>query len=157
VTFARPLLDTYNRWLYDHEGEVNDHRLPPELIGFYTRISMYVLKFAALYEIGTTERLEVSPQSMDYAMRLGDYLKSHLIQLVQDEMVTTKDGKELKTIKDLIRHEAGIDRQTLLKRSKLQANHLTELVDTLTQSGEVIVTREPTKGRPSFTYRLADD
>jgi hypothetical protein len=156
VRLSKDRIAQYNDWLRGFESEVNDQRLPGELQGFYTRLGMYVLKFAVLYEVGTTMDLDISEQSMDYAIRLAEYLKSHLIALFEDEMNTSRDAKELRNVRDLIAREPEISRDTLLRRSKLTARHLDELLTTLIQSEEIVVIRIDTGGRPKLTYRLRD-
>lgn len=137
LTFPKDVKKQYDVWLRNHEEEVNEQKLPSVLQGFYTRIATYVLKFAALYELSMTQDLEVTEESLHFAINLAEYLKSHLIKLIEEDIVTTKDAKELKAIKDIIRSEAGIDRATVLRKSHMMSNRLNQLLDTLIQSGDI--------------------
>jgi hypothetical protein len=154
ANLSKDRIAQYNEWLRGFEAEVNTQRLPCELQGFYTRLGMYVLKFSVLYEIGTTMTLDVTEQSMDYAIRLAEYLKSHLIALFEDEMNTSREAKDLRNIRELVTREPEISRDTLLRRSRLTARHLDELLMTLIQSGEIVAARTDTGGRPKQIYRL---
>lgn len=150
--FDNTVKEMYDAWLRCHEDEVNAQRLPPELQGFYTRIATYVLKFAVLYEVAMTQDLEITPEAMSYGIKLAEYLKSHLVKLMEDEIVTTRDGKDLKMIRQIIEREPGIDKSTILRKSKLVARRLNELLETLVQSNTVRVETIATDRRPRQTF-----
>ena len=150
--FSRPLIEKYNAWLREFEEEVNAQKLPSELQGFYTRLATYVLKFAVLHQIGQSLTLEITEQSLDYAIRTAEYLKGHLIALVEDEITVTGESRELKTIRQLIERESGIDRNTLLRRCKMTSDHLTKLTATLIESDQIRVEVAKGGGRPKQTY-----
>lgn len=152
VTFPPAVKNQYDKWLRKHEEEVNEQKLPAELQGFYTRISTYVLKLAVLYEMAMTQNMTVCEEAMDYAIKLAEYLKSHLVRLMQDEIVTTRDGKELKIVREIIVREPGIDRATLLRKTHMTSRHLTELLDTLLQSQEVRAESQESGTRPRMVY-----
>jgi 5S rRNA maturation endonuclease (ribonuclease M5) len=152
AVFGPKLIERYNEWLQAFESEVNDQKLPWELQGFYTRLGTYVLKFAVLYEIGTTYGLEVSLQSLNYAIQLADYLKSHVVRLFQDEVNATKEGREIRRVRQIIERAPGITRSELLKQSDLTARHLDEVLTTLVDSEQIQRTAERTGGRPKLTF-----
>lgn len=149
-----PVIQQYNTWLRKHETEVNDQELPGEIQGFYTRIGTYVLKFAVIYQLSMTLELEVSSEAMEYAIRLAEYLKSHLIRLMEDEIAIGRDAQDLKRIRGIVAssNSHGMDRRALLKRSKMTAFRLQQLIDTLLQSGELTCEVEKTDGRNRTVY-----
>ena len=141
ATFDAEVIVLYNAWLREHENEVNTHALPVELQGFYTRIGTYVLKLAVLYQLSLSLSLEVTMEAMSYAIKLAEYLKSHLIRLIEDELVFTRDGKEIKRIKEIIQSAGTIERAELVRKAKMQSRRLDGLLMTL-QQGEELVTEK---------------
>jgi hypothetical protein len=152
AVFSKDVRHAYDIWLQGHEQEVNDQKLPASLQGFYTRIATYVLKFAVLYELAMTQDLGVGEEALGYAIALAEYLKSHLVRLMEDEIVTTKEGRELKLVKEIITREPGIDRSGVLRASKMMATKLTGLLATLVESGEVRVAVEKTSTKQKLRY-----
>jgi hypothetical protein len=137
VEMSPQITEAYNEWLRGHESEVNDQKLPADLQGFYTRIATYVLKFAILYQLSINLTTIITTEALGYAIRLAEYLKVNLIGLIQDDMVTTRDGKELNQLLSIIRTNPGIDRSTLLRKSHLTARKMDDLINTLVQREDV--------------------
>lgn len=154
ATFDAVVIKRYNKWLYKHENEVNDQELPRELQGFYTRIGTYVLKFAVLYQLCMTLELVVSEEAMEYAIRLAEYLKSHLIKLIEEEIAIGRDAQELKRVREIISsgNSHGMDRQTILRKSKIMAHRLNKILQTLCESDEIRVEIIKTEGRPKQVF-----
>lgn len=158
ATIPPYVLKVFNQWLKRFESEVNEHGLPSVLQGFYIRLGMCVLKFACLYQIAMSpDHPAITEEAMRYAISLGNYLKGHIASLVTDGLTVTKDGRELLGVKEVIAAEPGIDRSTLIRRTRLKSRNLDALVQTLIESGEVACSVERVEsgaGRPKLSYRV---
>jgi hypothetical protein len=157
VVVTPEILETYNKWLRKFETGVNEEHLPGMLQGFLTRLGTYVLKFAVLYQLSMTQELGISPEAMYYATRLADYLKSHLVRLMEDEMVISRDGQELNAIAEIIGAEPGLSKSAILRKSKMKARNLNDLLDTLFQSERIRAETEKTASKPIVRYYLRED
>ncbi len=127
----------YQEWVKKHEREIDDNQLPQQLHGFYTRLSTYVLKIALLYELSMSQRKEVTAEAFNYAIRLVEYLKDYIVKLICSELVTTKDGRDIKYVRDLITSSAGATKAKLLRESSMTKRRFEELLNTLIESGQV--------------------
>lgn len=152
IQLSPSYIEEYNTWVYGHEQEVNEKRLPPEIMGFYTRLSTYVLKLSMLYQLAIDGQTHMSLAALQYAINLAEHLKSHLVRLVSEEMTTTKDAKDLKRVREVIERNPGITKTCLLRNCHLTSQHLDPLLTTLLESNQVIVQRIETGKKPKDTF-----
>jgi hypothetical protein len=127
------------KWLRRHEEEIEILDDSKGIIGFYARLSDYLLKFAMLYEISGSKSLTISEGSLLRAIKLVNQLKQSLNELMSEHIAFTKEAKDIQKILNLIKSEAeGIRRDKLLKNSHMTAKQLEEVLNTLMQSNQII-------------------
>lgn len=84
-----------------------------------------------------------------------DTLKDEYINLFKNDFVFGRDAKELRRLKDLISAHGGkTDRRSLLHNSHLKARQFEEYLNTLMQTGEVVIEEDRTPGRPKQILKL---
>jgi hypothetical protein len=154
IEFPADVRGRFNEWTRAHEEGFNADRLPAVLLGFYTRMTTYVAKMGVLYYISNHRKPGIDIDSLESAIRVIDYLKSHLTKLVCEDFVYTKEGALLKEIKGIIKQAGKIEHQLLLKNSRMLKVDLDRVIMTLLDSEEIRVTHEKTAGRPRKVYEL---
>jgi hypothetical protein len=155
VVLSRNLIDTlYNPWLREHENEIDKRKLPIEIQGFYSRLATYVIKFSIIYEAMLSGTNHITTDSMCYAIRVVEFLKKHLVNLLEEEMVVGRDANDLKKIKDIVKREPGISKKQILQKTHLLARRADDLLVTLLESGELECQKIPTKTKPKEVYYI---
>jgi len=142
------------KWLRRHEDELEQVDDSKGIIGFYARLSDYLLKFAMLYEISGSRSLTISEQSILRAIKLVNQLKQSLNELMSNHIAFTKEAKDNQRIMNLIKEEGTIKRSKLLNNSGMSAKQLNEVLATLLQSERIESTYIESKTRKSMAYRL---
>lgn len=127
------------KWLRKHEDEIAGLDDSTGLSGFYGRLSDYLLKFAMLYEIsGSNSNLMIiSENSIMRAVKLVNWLKQSLYELMGEHIAFTKEAKDIQKILNLIKAEKTIKRDRLLQNSHMIAKQLDEVLSTLIQSNRI--------------------
>jgi hypothetical protein len=129
---------TYEDWLFSHEDQLDTEANAESLSGFWSRLGMYVLKFALLYNISEEKSLVISTVSLLKAIELVELLKQSVKVLVKEEWVFGQDAKEKQKLLRIIRNKPGIDRRRLLQNSNMIAQRFKAVLDTLIQEGSVV-------------------
>lgn len=128
------------KWLKRHEEDIACQNDSKGITGFYSRLSDYLLKFAMLYEISATGTLNISENAILRAVKLVNWLKESLSNLINKHIEFTKEGKEINKVLQVIEEKGTIPRSILLRNSNLSAKKLDEIIITLIQSDQVKVT-----------------
>lgn len=157
ATFDDALRGRYNEWLRGHEEAVNDNKLPHEVLGFFTRLATYVLKFAVIYQASIDLSTEITAEALEYGIRTAERLKAEIVDLVRNELQTGRDARELKGLERIIRRCPGIERRELLQRCHMRTRLFRELIETLKQSGVVIERAQKVGSGVRLTYYAALD
>lgn len=128
------------KWLRRHENELELMDDSKGLIGFYARLSDYLLKFAMLYEISGNRTLVISERSMFRAIRMVNQLKKSIYELLSDHIAFTKEGKDMQRILNIIKEKDDpMTRSLILRHSHMTSKQLNDVLDTLIQSDRVKV------------------
>jgi hypothetical protein len=155
IEFPADVRDRFNEWTRAHEEGFNADKLPPVMLGFYTRMTTYVGKLGVLYYISRHRKPGIDKESLESGIRLVDYLKSHLTKLVCEDFVYTREGALLKEVKSVIDTEGRIEHSNLLRKTRMLKHEMDRVLMTLIDSEEIVVTTEKTGGRPKKFYQLA--
>jgi hypothetical protein len=127
----------YREWIFGHEDQLKGQSKAGVLGGFWTRLSIYTLKFAMLYQVSMDGSLEITSEAMSKAIYLTEFLKTSLVKLFDYEFQFTKAGKDKVKVLQLIEREPGIVHGRLLQNSNLKAKELKEVLDTLFQEERI--------------------
>jgi len=126
------------KWLRRHENELESLDDSKGIIGFYARLADYLLKFAMLYEVSGNKSLTITEGSLMRAIKLVNWLKQSLNDLMSDHISFTKEARDMQKILTAIReHNEPIPRSLLLRNSNMTSKQLNEILDTLLQSKRI--------------------
>lgn len=120
------------------------------------RVSENVRKLSLLYAIsGSHEFPVITAAGVAWARAIVMHQAKRMLFMAGQHVAENPFHAEcLKTIALLNAAGGRLSHSQLLKRSKLDAKHFLELLQTLMQRGEVREVREPTKGRSAVFYEL---
>ncbi len=145
--------NTYKAWYLDSDDEMMKDPDAETISSFYTRMTVYALKYALLYEIAATGKIVISGDSMARAIALIDKLKDDLKRLLSDELVFGREAQEIQKIEKLIKSNGGISRSDLLRKCKMSSHVLQGYMRTLSERGDVKTEHDGT-GREKKTIYI---
>ena len=148
------------KWLRRHEEDISNIDDSKGITSFYSRLSDYLLKFAMLYEISSSNSsnssnsLTISENSMLRAVKLVNWLKESLSNLINKHVEFSKEGREINRILRIIEEKKTISRANLLMNSHLSAKKLDEILSTLLQSEQIKQTFIQESRKKTTVYQI---
>jgi hypothetical protein len=136
----------YSTWLISHERDIINNPWGEIIASFYTRLSIYLLKFALLYQVSMNDGnsdfdYQIKPIALDYAINLISSLKDSLKYLFEFEITT--DGwyakKRLKIIKIIKNNGGSVSRRRLQQNAHESANHFNQFLESMTQEETIFI------------------
>lgn len=128
----------YSAWYRDLERQAR--RCDNEtLSGFLTRLSVSVLKIAALLELAQSQRFAVTLAALEDAVVLADYLAAVIRHLLRVEFAVTDDSRDLMRVLQVITKAPGCAKKRILQQTGYKARRADEALSTLLQRGDVEV------------------
>ena len=142
--------EIFENWQFDHENKFKDLPNRELLIGFWTRLEIYCLKIALIYEISNSGELEISLQSIYKSIITIEYLKRNLVRLVGEYFGSQLDKDINKAIKLLKRYPKGVSLRDFYRGLNMHKDQGLRLKETMIQhgrithkeNGDIILTRE---------------
>jgi hypothetical protein len=134
-------------WYNAHGAEMRSSELPPELIGPWAKLINYAARLTLLLhylwlppaddEEGDDEEGDVGPASVERAVRLIDYFKSHL-RLVYSRLRQTPENREIANIIAWVRRKGGrcTARQLLQAHKVANAEKAKKLLKEIAEHGD---------------------
>lgn len=105
---------------------------------FYTRLQTYCLKIAMLVQVAESYSTEISMDSMKWAQHLTRCLATDLRDVREDMAFTREAREQERVIKVLRENLQGFLWRDLLRRTRMSARSLTEILKTLRGAERVI-------------------
>lgn len=136
ISGVRPL---YEEWYYKTVAELRADPNTETLAGFYTRLTVYTLKFAMLLEVSETRDILIREETMRRAFAVTDYVKTAIRYLVEREFHVDRSGRDLERIYRVIESKPGIGRRELLQAAHMLMKDCDPILATLLASGRVRV------------------
>lgn len=127
----------YEEWYYGHVAELQDAPMAQALAGFYSRLSVYTLKFAMLLEVSKTQDTLIQPETLGEAIAITDYLKRSIRYLVEHEFHANREAAEMEKLRRIVENKPGISRRELLRHSHLLTKTFDPVLATLLQNGQL--------------------
>lgn len=128
------------------------------LSAFYSRLGIYALKFAMLYQADIQSMTDshnkdrvITMDAMQYAICWSEYLKQNISELLGSAAFNELMANRIKVLK-LIQAKPGIARSETLKYSRLSKRDFDESIVTLIESEQIFNRVEQTQGRPKTSY-----
>lgn len=141
----------YREWFQKYETGIDGGLLT----GFYSRLETYMLKLAILIESIRNRSLLISEKSVREAGQLANFLTGSIRKMADKDFVFTRFQRDKRKVEELIKSAGseGIARKDLLKKSKVSADYLNKMIETLMQEQTINV--ETVKGgtKPFQVYR----
>lgn len=141
VELQQPAAEMLDAWIFGWEDEVGRTNHRSDLSGFAVRLQSYALKFAMIYRasntVGQDDRsdLVLDEQCVRQAIAYCRVLWANVAGLIDDEIATTREAKELRRLVSII--GAGVTRSDALKLSKMRARDFDDYLRALVDSGQV--------------------
>lgn len=112
----------------------------PHLRGYASRRYIHILKLAISLTVGLTETIDITPTILTKAEQLIAWNEVHLQRVVQLVTMNEKGGVISTVLTTIARHKQ-IERADLLKllNHRLDSRELTDVLETLIKSNQVIV------------------
>jgi hypothetical protein len=134
------LRESYSSFMRIMEGEVQGSRNEEILAPFYSRLESYLWKFAMLRMISDGNFTSViTPEAFDWAVRVVTYLKARL-SIILDEL--EEGDPNIKRVLSLIKHNHGITKREILRRTRMLDRKLEQVLETVIKSDSVVVKLE---------------
>jgi len=142
-----PAFPIYNDWRVNAEETANAHG-QEVVVSWITRMGMYCLKVAAIYQATTGDISEISVESMRKAIGLINHVIGDLSELLEGASWDMEGQLRTAVLRKIVKGGvAGTEHAYLLQNIRgLNAKILKSIIDTLEEQ-EVIVTIEGEKGR----------
>ena len=137
AVLSKDAREIYETWLFNHEKKFNDLTNKELLIGFWSRLSIYCLKIALIYEVSNSRELEISLQSIYKAIITIEYLKRKLVGLVGEYFGSKLDKDINRAIKLLKKHPGGLSMRDFYKRLNMHKADGLRLKDTMIAHGRI--------------------
>ncbi len=99
----------YTAWVEQHERELHGSAHIGELSPFWSRLSVTALKIAMLLQLAHDARLVVSPEALESALGLTDFLKASLRHLFAEEFAFTEPMRNRQKLLRLQVKDTGSD------------------------------------------------
>ena len=123
------------------------------------RVSEHVRKLALLYAVSENhEQPEIGRAAAEWARRFVIHQTRRMLFMAQAHVADNPFHAECLKFLQKLREapERELAHSVLLKRMKIDAKDFLALVDTLEQSGDIVIRKQSTSGRAGRFYRLAD-
>jgi len=123
------------------------------------RVSEHVRKLALLYAVSENhEQPEIGRAAAEWAKRFVIHQTRRMLFMAQAYVADNPFHAECLKFLQKLREAPGqeLPHSVLLKRMKIGSRDFLALVDTLEQSGDIVIRKQSTSGRAGRFYRLAD-
>jgi hypothetical protein len=104
----------YEDWQRHHVTQCDDFQRPDLLSSFWTRLESYCWKFAVLYRVSrlakvdSPNRLCLLPEDLEYAIRLTEFHKGQIIDLLSNVFTFNRSGEVRQKILRMIEQKPGM-------------------------------------------------
>lgn len=134
---SKQTYDEYYKW-FEKDFEKRDSKVK----NLYIRLPLYCIKLACLYAVNNhLERLIIEDTDMRQAIDLTKWIMESSYEESSTRLLTDKDFKNRCRILNIIKREGkeGLKRADLYANARLNARRLDEIIQTLLESGEIII------------------
>ncbi len=152
VEAFRSFSDWYEVYLEQEIAEAG-----PNLESYYERKKLLVLKLAMISSASVNDSLKIKQDDIEFALKILGDNEGYLKQVVR-HMGLSETGKKINKIRNIVKKAGTIDRSSLLRRVDVSAEELNPIIDTLHDTGEIVVDRVTGEsGRNQIMYGWVSD
>lgn len=148
--FSNEVLDRYNLWLFELENKRGNSDAT-DLIPFYTRIGVSVLKIAMLIQLEKEVKrikecldenrdlpeIHIDSESIERAIIFGEQYLKDMSKVTSTIMPIERKMRAIKRIKEIIERRKKIDHSTLMRTANVDAIELRDAIRTLEEREEI--------------------
>lgn len=143
MEFSEAALQYYDKWYKGFEARTIGAN---SMSAFQSRLTVYCLKIACLYEMSTTRNLIVGVESMERACKTINWLSKQL-QSLAEEFTFTRFATDKKKLLRIIKEDSGISRSKLLRQVGLESKYMGQILATLKQEERIEERNEKEEGK----------
>jgi hypothetical protein len=153
MTLSEEAHSLYDHWYGSYEREASTMEEGRDILGpFYSRLSVYGIKFAMLNEVATSRKLVISEQSMAKALTTIDFLKGELKRLYTEELVFGKFAQIKNRVLKRIKQTGKISRSDLSRAIQISSRTLDSVIKTLLEEDHIDQDEEATRTKKRIIY-----
>jgi len=145
----------------DVEAEYDKAEAASDPVGttVWGRVSEHIRKLALIYAVSENhQQPQISLAAVQWASRFVMHQTRRMLFMANQYVAENPFHAECLKVIEKIREapESQLPHSTLLRRMKVSSKIFQELIDTLTQSGDITIEQLTTSGRTGMVYRLRD-
>lgn len=138
----------YEDWYYATVDDLKNDSERELFAPFWTRLTIYCLKFAMLIEVSKTRDVVISDETMHQAIAMVDYLKASIRNLLTRELQMSKEHKSLEKVFRVIETAGIATNREILQRTHMLDKDVQPIIQTLCRAGRIV--------SENRTYRIVD-
>ena len=161
VNMARAAKDMFTEWshdLHNRATEMNKHI--SDIGGYESRLSVYVLKFALIFQQLDDHDHYITEKNMEAAIALAEWVFNHIIYMLDKNYIFNKYYADRLKIREIIKKQDSgkISRTQLMNLSHFDKEQLDRAVNSEIEAGKVKEYKLDTGGvRPKIEYEITSN
>ena len=154
---SRKAEEIYTQWSHDLRAKADalTDRLP-DIGGYTSRLNVYGLKFALIFQQLEAPSEAISFQNMRAAISLSEWILKHIIYMLDRNYIFNKQFADRVKIRKLIERQSDniISRTDLMNMTNFDKEQLDRAVESDKDAGKIEEIKTETDGRPRVEYKL---
>lgn len=128
----------------------------PDIGGYISRLNVYGLKFALIFQQLDQSDEDISAQNMEAAIDLSEWVLNHIIYMLDRNYIFNRNYADRVKIRELIARQTNniMSRTDLMNMSNFDKDQLDRAVSSDIESGIIEEMKIETGGRPRIEYKL---
>jgi hypothetical protein len=160
---ARPVIisleaeQIFTEWSHNlnRKAESLSERLP-DIGGYISRLNVYGLKFALIFQQLDQPDEDISLRNMEAAIELSEWVLHHIIYMLDRNYIFNRNYADRVKIRELIERQSNniMSRTDLMNMSNFDKDQLDKAINSDIESGIIEEIKTDTGGRPRIEYKL---
>jgi len=144
----------YTKWAHDlHERALNTEDQIHDIGGYVSRLQIYAVKFALIFQTLEDERQDISAKNMGASIALCEWLFKHqLYMLTRNYIFNRHYADRLKLLDVLDKNGGKLPRTDLMNGTNFDKEQLDRALSNEIEAGNIKEHKIETGGRPRFEY-----
>jgi hypothetical protein len=144
----------YTEWAHDiHERALNTETTIHDIGGYVSRLQIYAVKFALIFQTLEDENKDISLENMQGAIALSEWLFKHQIfMLTRNYIFNRHYADRLKLLEVLDKNGGQLSRTGLMNLTNFDKEQLDRAIENEIQAGHIKEHKIETGGRPRYEY-----
>jgi hypothetical protein len=147
----------FTEWSHNlnRKAEFLSERLP-DIGGYISRLNVYGLKFALIFQQLDQPDEDISLGNMEAAIELSEWVLHHIIYMLDRNYIFNRNYADRVKIRELIERQSNniMSRTDLMNMSNFDKDQLDRAISSDIESGIIEEIKTETGGRPRIEYKL---